>query len=198
MMLRPISSVNRRTTMDSSIKLLARAREGDREALQTLCERHRPELRRWARGRLPVWARDAIDTDDLVQEVLMHTVKKLDGFEPKHDGALQAYLRQAMQNRIRDEIRRERRRPERADADDRAASGASPLEQAIGSEKLQRYEAALAMMRAEDRELIVLRIEMGLSYDDLARAVGKPSANAARMAVTRAVMRLAEGLADES
>ncbi len=184
---------------DSSVNLLTRARNGDREALERLGARHRPELRRWARGRLPAWARDAVDTDDLVQDALMQTVRRIDAFRPHHDGALQGYLRQALQNRIRDEVRRRRRRPDRTSIDAEAAvDGASPLEAAIGTENLERYEAALATMRPEDRELIVLRIELGMSYDDLANAVGKPSANAARMAVMRALLRLAEELAREA
>jgi hypothetical protein len=40
----------------------------------------------------------------------------------------------------------------------------------------------------------VLRIELGLGYEDLARATGKPSPNAARMAVLRALIRLGQDL----
>ena len=60
------------------------------------------------------------------------------------------------------------------------------------SEAVERYEAALARLRAEEREAIVARIEMGGSYQEVAQALGKPSADAARMAVSRALLRLAE------
>jgi RNA polymerase sigma-70 factor (ECF subfamily) len=183
---------------DSSIHLLARARAGDRNALERLVERHRPALRRWAAGRLPRWARDRVDTDDLVQDTLMQTVKKIEAFEPRHNGALQAYLRQALQNRLRDEIRHQRRSPKRAELDDATVvDEPSPLEMAVGQENLERYEAALTRLSDGDRELIVLRIEMGASYEELATAMGKPSPNAARVAVMRALLRLGEELADE-
>ena len=70
----------------------------------------------------------------------------------------------------------------------------SPLEAAIGREEVARYEAALARLRPEDREAIVARIEMGYDYVELAEALGKPSPDAARKAVQRAVVRLAEEL----
>ena len=180
---------------ESSVDLLARARTGDREALEQLFRRYRPILRRWARGRLPAWAREFVDTDDLVQDTLMKTVQRIEVFEPHHDGALLAYLRQALQNRIREEIRRRGRAPERASLDAETPDDtASPLERAVGLQNLERYEAALARMRPEDRELIVLRMEMGLSYEEMAEAGGKPSANAARMAVLRALFRLGKEL----
>ena len=178
---------------ESSVDLLQRARGGDREALERLLRRYRPLLRRWARGRLPGWARDVVDTDDLVQDTLIQTVRRIEVFEPHHDGALLAYLRQALQNRIRDEIRRKGRNPERATLDSQTPDEApSPLERTVGFQNLERYEAALARVRAEDRELIVMRIEMGMSYEELAAAVGKPSPNAARMSVLRALLRLGE------
>jgi hypothetical protein len=52
----------------STLTLLTRARDGDRSALEELFGRHLSSLRRWARGRLPLWARDLGDTQDLVQE----------------------------------------------------------------------------------------------------------------------------------
>ena len=77
-------------------------------------------------------------------------------------------------------------------SDDHADRTASPLDTAIGHEAVERYEAALARLRPEDREAVVVRIEMDGTYQDVAQALGKPSADAARMAVTRALLRLAE------
>ncbi len=180
---------------ESSLDLLGRARRGDPEALDRFCRRFRPILRRWAAGRLPQWARDLVDSDDLVQDTLLRTVHKLDTFEPRHDGALQAYLRQVLQNRIRDEIRKKSRSPERDSLDPQTPdAGPSPLEESVGLQNLERYEAALARLDEDDREMIVLRVEMGLSYEELAAAVRKPSPNAARMSVMRAVVRLGEEL----
>jgi RNA polymerase sigma-70 factor (ECF subfamily) len=68
----------------------------------------------------------------------------------------------------------------------------SPLEEAIGREATDRYEAALAALRPEEREAIIGRIELGYTYDELAEALGKPSGDAARKAAERALVRLVE------
>ena len=180
---------------DSTHRLLARARDGEPEALETLFAKYLPRLQQWASGRLPRWARDITDTPDLVQDTLLQTLKRIDGFEPRHEGALQAYLRQAILNRIRDEIRRRRRRPEVTVLDsDVAEVEPSQLERVIGQQTVERYEAALGRLREDDRELLIGRIELGLSYQELADAVGKPSPEAARKAAQRALVKLVEEL----
>jgi RNA polymerase sigma factor (sigma-70 family) len=180
-------------SLDSTVELVARAKGGDRDALDRLFARFLPSLRRWASGRLPQWTRGMMDTDDLVQETVSRAMKHIDTFESRHEGALQAYLRQAVMNRIRDEVRRTKRAPVATSlGENHAARTASPLETAIGHEAVARYEAALSRLRPEDREAVVARIEMDGTYQDVAVALGKPSADAARMAVSRALLRLAE------
>jgi RNA polymerase sigma-70 factor (ECF subfamily) len=178
---------------ESSFVLIGRAQQGDSLALEALCDRYLPRLRRWAHGRLPSWARDALDTQDLVQDTLVQVLRRVETFEPRHDGAFQAYLRQALVNRLRDEIRRATRRPPAECLDtDNISADPSPLEVAIGQEALERYEAALARLRPEDREAIIIRVELGCPYAEVAAALGKPSAAAAHMAVSRALVRLAD------
>jgi RNA polymerase sigma factor (sigma-70 family) len=173
--------------------LLQRARLGDADALNELFGRYLPSLRRWARGRLPRWTRDMRDTDDVVQETLVQTLKHIGDFQPRHEGALQGYLRQALMNRVRDEVRRVNRHGVGAEIqDEHAASDASPLEEAIGREALTRYEQGLARLRPEEREVIIARVELGQSYQQIAAGHHKASADAARMAVSRALVRLAE------
>src|SRR5262245_20786718 len=126
---------NAESDPESTFSLVERARSGDEEALERLFARHLKPLQRWASGRLPRWARDVADTDDLVQHTLLHTFRTIQDFQPRHVGALQAYLRQAVLNRIRDEIRRRGRQPDSTDLDDvQIAGGESPLEEAIGRE----------------------------------------------------------------
>jgi RNA polymerase sigma-70 factor (ECF subfamily) len=177
--------------LTDTVDLLARARAGDRRSAEALFERCLPPLRRWARGRLPQYARELADTHDLVQDTVMHTLHRLDAFEARGPGALLAYLRQAIYNRIRDEIRRVRRRPVATGIDeaypDRAAS---PLDLAIGREDVERYEAAMTRLQPGDREAIVARLELQQSYEELAVTLGKPTADAARMTVKRALARL--------
>ena len=123
------------------------------------------------------------------------TDRNIERFEPRRVGALQAYLRQAVLNRLRDELRRKRREPALLHLQmSEPAADLSPLEEAIGREAVERYEAALGRLRPEDREAIVARLEMDYTYEQLAEALGKPSPDAARKAVQRAILRLAEDM----
>ena len=183
----------------STVELLARARAGDRSAVDAIFARCIPALRRWARGRLPAAARGALETQDIVQDTVVKALEHLDHFESRHEGALQAYLRQAILNRIRDEARRVARRPLPAELDTGLqADEASPLDIAIGRQGVERYEAALERLRPVDREAIVGRLELQYDYRQLAAILGKPNANAARVAVTRALERLIDEMDYES
>jgi RNA polymerase sigma-70 factor (ECF subfamily) len=182
-------------SVTSTVRLLSRARAGDHEALEALFARFGPELRRFVRGRLPRQVRGMVDTPDVVQETLLQTFTHLNGFDNRGEGALRAYMRQALINRIRDEIRRAARRPSGAPIEDAHPSGDdSPLEAAIGREGVERYEAALARLKDDDRELVIARVELGLSYPEIAVSTARSSANAARMAVVRALVRLTEAM----
>jgi RNA polymerase sigma-70 factor (ECF subfamily) len=189
----PRASADEHDGPASTRELVDRARLGDQQAVGDLFARHLRPLQRWARGRLPQWARDFADTDDLVQDALLRTFKRIEDFEPRGVGALQAYLRQVVVNRLRDELRRRGRRPDLTDLEEKDLEAAgSPLEEAIGHESLEHYQRALERLRPEDRELIVARVEMEYTYDELAQVLGKPSAEAARKAAQRALVRLAE------
>jgi len=181
--------------LESTFELIERAREGDQDSLDRLMARHLGPLRRFVSGRLPRWARDLSDTDDLVQDTLLRTFKKIEDFEVRGAGALQAYLRQAVMNRLRDELRRKGRSPAAVEIEgdglDLVAEG-SPLEEAMGREAFERYQAALTRLRPEEREAIIARVEMDYSYAELAEILGKPTPDAARKAAQRALVRLAE------
>jgi len=177
---------------ESTFQLLERANRGDSPALEALFARYLKPLQRWASGRLPRWARSAADTHDLVQDTLFHAFRKIGTFEPRREGAFQAYLRQAVMNRIRDELRRTNARPATSTLDELEHEGGhSPLEDAIRLETFERYEAALGRLTATDREAIIGRVELDQSYEELAASLGSPSADAARKAVARALVRLA-------
>jgi RNA polymerase sigma-70 factor (ECF subfamily) len=176
----------------SSFSLLLRARQGDEAARNELCARYLPRLRRWAHGRLPVWARDHLDTEDIVQDALMNTVRRLDSFSPDHEGAFCAYVCEALRNQVRDALRRAARRPVGAPlSPHQPAADPSPLEQAVGRQLVARYDAALQRLREPDRELVVARVELQLDYSEIADLSGKPSIAAVRVAIGRALVRLA-------
>jgi tetratricopeptide (TPR) repeat protein len=110
-----------------------------------------------------------IDTDDLVQETVVSTLKHIDVFKYRVDSALQAYLRQAGMNRIRNEIRKAMRHPASTTLDGAAPDpGSSPLEELIGKQTVEAYDEAMTTLEPEEREAIIGRVELGLSYAELA------------------------------
>lgn len=114
-------------------------------------------------------------------------------FEPRRQKALQSYLRKAVMNRIRDEMRwaGRRERPVSIDSIDLTAP-VSLFDQAVGEEQRARYRAALERLEPRDRELLVASLELGYSYEQVALATGRSSPDAARMAIRRALLRLAK------
>lgn len=177
---------------ESSLELIQRAQGGDASALEALLVRYRPRLQRWASGRLPRYARDMTDTDDLVQDVMIGTFKNFRAFDGRGEWSLQAYLRRAITNRIRDELRKVSTRPAREELPElEAETGASPLETTLGQETFARYERALDTLDPEEREAVIARLELGCSYQEIAMLVAKPTSDAARMMVSRALVRVA-------
>ncbi|WP_395373859.1 RNA polymerase sigma factor [Marinicella sp. W31] len=182
-----------KNSLESTATLLAKVRKGDDTAKDRLCAMYLPILRRWAHGRLPVYARDLSETDDLVQASLIKALNKLDSFSPQHEGAFLAYLRKIMINNIRDEIRRSTRETIEPLNDTNAGNDQpTALEQAVGKEILEKYESALLKMSESSREAVILRVEFGFSYPEIAVAMNSGSANSARMMVSRALHQLAE------
>jgi RNA polymerase sigma-70 factor (ECF subfamily) len=181
--------------LETTSDLLARVRAGDGAARERLVARYLPLLRRWAHGRLPFSARGLADTDDLVQVTLLRALDRVEEFEPRREGAFLAYLRSILLNAIRYEIRRSVRLPGGAKLGENVADPEpSPLEQAIGRDLLDSYETALATLPEDQQEAVILRVEFGFTHEEIAAATGSPSANAARMRVSRALVRLAEAL----
>jgi len=176
---------------EPTIELVVRARDGDRLAVEALLQRCLPGLRRWAHGRLPASARGSLDTSDLVQETVLHVLRRLDHFEPRHVGAMQAYLRQSVINRIRDEVRKVSRHPAAVELPtDLVSDRTSPLEVAVQAEAYQQYREALGGLTSRDRELVVARIEAQWSVAEIAKRFEMSTPDAARMAVGRAIKRL--------
>jgi RNA polymerase sigma-70 factor (ECF subfamily) len=178
---------------EPTIELVVRAREGDRMAVEALLQRSIPDLRRFAHGRLPPAARGSLDTGDLVQETVLHVLRRLDTFEPRHVGAMRAYLRQSVINRIRDEVRRIGRHPTPTELPpDIVSESPSPHEEAVYVEAYERYRAGIGQLTPRDRSLIVARVEAQWSLGEIAQRFDLPSVDAARMAVNRALRRLTD------
>lgn len=181
--------------LERTLDLLERIRDGDPRARERLFARFLPLLTAWAHERLPRGARDLAETDDLVQVTLARALRRLDRFEHRGEGAFLAYLRQILLNATRDEVRRAvQRRPHETIDEQHPDPSPSPLERVVGRDTLERYEHALQHLDTAQREAVILKVEMGYSNAELAEALGRPSVDAARVFVARALVALAEAM----
>lgn len=188
------SDLSRETATDGSTEgLLEEARRGNQSAVNTLFERYRSWLRRWARGRLPAWVRDSIDTSDVVHDALCRTFVRLEFFQSNRASALRAYLQRAVENRIHDQMRRVQRHSNVRFPDESvwvSSSGATRHREFLDEEGWRDYLDGLARLTDRERRLVVGRVEMGYGYRQLAFVEGMPSADAARKAAGRALRKL--------
>ncbi|HET9252243.1 MAG TPA: sigma-70 family RNA polymerase sigma factor [Candidatus Eisenbacteria bacterium] len=176
--------------MDSTVNLLKRIRSGEERAREILLQRYMPVLKRLARGKVPIRARPLVDTDELVQRTMYAVFTRVDSFEHRHEGAFLAYLRTVLKNKILDIARQSN--PEVTEMDGAMPDlGPSPVELVIGKERLEAYDAALEALNEQQRQAVIMRLEMGFTYEEIAVAVDCPSANAARMLISRALARMA-------
>ncbi len=190
---RPTAAAPRAGDLESTRTLIFRARAGDDAAREQLFSRFLPGLRRWAHGRLPARARELADTDDLVQISVLRAFSRIGEFDPRHQGAFLGYLHQILLNCIREEIRRASRRPGHEPLSETIIEDRpSLLERTLGPSTLDAYDTALRALPEEQQQAVILRIEFGFSHQEIAHALGRPSANAARMMVARGLVRLAE------
>jgi RNA polymerase sigma-70 factor (ECF subfamily) len=181
---------------ESSFELIEKAKAGDTEAQDRLLARYRPRIVRWASGRMPAYARDFTDTEDIVQLALIGLVKNFESFNYQGEWSLQAYLRRSVVNEIRQQIRRRERLPEiERLSDSVASSGLCPHENAVGKEVFERYNVALETLTPIEQEAVIALIELGCSHKEIMLLTEKPTVDAARMFVSRALEKLAKVMA---
>lgn len=178
--------------LTSTAALLQRLHDGDEHARTALLERCVPRLRRWARGRLPIAVRGPADTDDLIQTTVVRTLDRLDRLEPGETGSLLAYMRQVLLNAIRDEMRRYGRRPQHMVLGDRTGEVRDVPVEPGDPTVVAAYERALDDLSPALRDAVILRVEFGMTFPEIAAELELASANAARMRVSRALAELAE------
>ncbi len=170
---------------------LRRAQEGNREALEAFFAHHLPALRRWAHQRVPRWLYARADPDDIVQLAMIRTLRRLGHLDPARHDTIQPYLRQIVLNLMCDEIRKAGREPVSVALDEHiAAAMPDPADRIYGQQSWRAYQKALATLSPRARQCIIARVERGLNYEAIAKSTGRPTAGAARVAVTRALASL--------
>jgi RNA polymerase sigma-70 factor (ECF subfamily) len=187
----PLKAVN----PGSTAVLIAQVRDGNTSARERLAGRFLEALRRFGHGRLPDSARDMIDTDDLVQITLLNALERVHSVDADKKGNFLAYMRKILVNKVRDEVRRSAKKPQITVLTDAIASDApSPLEETLEKESLAAYYRALSRLSPRQRKALILRIEHGFSYQQVAGEIGSPSADAARMVIARGLVAVTKNL----
>jgi RNA polymerase sigma-70 factor (ECF subfamily) len=180
--------------------LITQARAGDERARTELVRRYRDPLASFLHARLSPSARSLFETGDIVQEALTAALLQLERFEYRGIGSFWSYLRGIGLNLIKQEARRQALPMDgRTDSSWRseavASPGSTPPTTLLRKERLEAFETALERISEPARSALLLRLELGLSYQSVALDCGYPSADAARMAISRAMARLADELA---
>jgi RNA polymerase sigma factor (sigma-70 family) len=177
--------------LNPTLRLLDLAKKGDQRALSELFHRYHIPLTNWAHGRLCPAARSQNETRDVVQISFQKAFQSLDGFDYRHQGSFLGYLHQILRNEIATTNRRWIKKKPTVELDGEHVDPApDPFDVTAERERQELYERALATMTSYEQELIRMR-EMGMRNSDIAEELDIASSNAARMAVSRAVARLA-------
>ena len=180
----------------TTLVLLAQIRAGNQSARTKLWERYLKPLNRLVRGHfIPYRVRALYDVDDIVMRVIEQVDPKLLDFDYRREGALMDYLRKVTRNLLISLSRV--REPEREELSPTLqANEMSPAERAVASDQREAFEKALEILNDRQREAVVMRLEYGFQYDEIAAAVELATANAARMMVERAVLKMMEHMRD--
>jgi RNA polymerase sigma factor (sigma-70 family) len=159
-----------------------------------LCARFRPLLRRWARCWLAQAGLGAHEADDLVQTTLLRALRGAETFEMRGEASLLAWLRQILLNELRSELRRRSCRGEAVAIDENLVADGDPVTATLAHERERAYANALRALNARQRRHMQLRVEHGMSFDEIAATTGG-SIDGARMVVARALRTLGAQLA---
>ncbi len=180
--------------------LLARAQVGDPAALNELFDRYYERLRRIVRIRLGAQSRRMIDSGDIVQEAFQAALSGLLDLRVSEDGELLRWFARVAENRIRDEVDRQRaakRSVEREKplevATERSAlaePNTSPPDAAWRSEVREVLDDAIGGLSDEYREAVLLRDFCGADWETIAARLGRESVHAAQQLHQRAWIKI--------
>ncbi len=179
--------------------LLARARAGDRAALERLFGLCRGYVQVLARARLDSWLQAKADPSDLVQQTLLDAYRGFDQFQGGTSAEWLAWLRRILEHNAADHVRHYRDTAKRRVAREVPldgllevpAGGATPSQELLRRERELLVADALARLSDEHQEVILLRNLQRLPFDEVARRMGR-SRPAVQMLWMRAVRKLQE------
>lgn len=169
-------------------ELIARARQGDREAFADLYQRYLPMMYAYVRARVY----DDHDAEDLTEQVFLRAFQALSRYRPR-GWPYSAYLYRIARRLVIDHMRRGRRQASMELPDEPAAEGPSVDEILIGNDDRRRVRAALERLPADYQEVIRLRLLLALPTATAAAWLGR-SEGAVRVLLYRALQALRRDL----
>ena len=170
--------------------VVAEAVAGNRDALREVLEIIRPIVVRYCRARVGATERSGLSADDVAQEVCLAAITALPRYRDQGRPFL-AFVYGIAAHKVADAHRAAGRN--RADPTDvvpeRYSVEAGPEQMALDSESSARMNRLLSVLPERQREILILRVVVGLSAEETAEAVGS-TAGAVRVAQHRALARL--------
>ena len=170
--------------------VVAEAVAGNRDALREVLEIIRPIVVRYCRARVGATERSGLSADDVAQEVCLAAITALPRYKDQGRPFL-AFVYGIAAHKVADAHRAAGRN--RADPTDvvpeRYSLDAGPEQMALDSESAARMNKLLSVLPDKQREILILRIVVGMSAEETAEAVGS-TAGAVRVAQHRALARL--------
>ena len=194
--------------LTATLELVLRAQDGDEQALESLFGRYYDRVRRVVRVRIGPGLRSQLETGDVLQQTFMTAVRLFDRFEMRDEGSLIHWLSMLAERQIHDQadyskadkrnyqrkVRLEIKGEDGATTDlgrDLRADDLLPEQHSAKAEEQRQLEEAMDQLDEPHRAVILLRDFEGLSWEDVATELGRPSAGAARMFHATALKNLA-------
>jgi RNA polymerase sigma-70 factor (ECF subfamily) len=149
--------------------LVKRAKDGDRRALEALCERHAPRVERLAAHLL----RDPEDARDATQEALAKLCVRVRQF--RGDAQFSTWLHRLTVNTCRDVANRRRAQAcAPLEEDRRAAIEGDPARESDLTELRRELGRCLAELPPAQAQVVVMKDALGLSFEEISAASGMP------------------------
>lgn len=173
----------------SDAELIQQWQNGDQRAATALVERHAPALARFAAS---VGARS--DIDELVQDTFVRAFNSIQGF--RGESSFRTWLMTIQRRLLLDRRRAEKRRPDNVEIQESdATTGFDALDEMVADEARKRMTQAVAKLSPTQKQVFSLRVADGLSYKEIADAVGTTE-GAARVHYHNAMRAVKEFLDD--